>query len=709
MIQTISKRIEVDPNRGNDQPNARPSQPFKTLTAAVTAVQGNTLITLAPGTYSATTGERFPLTLPDGVMVTGQETTQGEGIVIAGGLVLQGQGQLRGVTVQNPQGVGIAIGSGSPLVRACRLTQCGSAGVQVTGSARPLVMNTRIEKVSGSGIRFVDQARGEVRDCIVLGCQTGIEVVATAAPLLMANQCSANQVGILVGGTASPVLRRNRLGQNQQLGLWLKDRSRPDLGQPGDVGGNVIQRNTQGDLRNDTGQTLISVGNDILPQRLSGPVTLAASQIPDPAAVPKSLLDSPVTSPSPATAPPATPSPATPSPPIPTRFSDLKGHWATPYVEALADRNLVKGFEDGTYRPDQTINRAQFAALVAASYGTIPLSKAAVRFVDVPPEMWAANAIDLAQRRGFLGGYPDQTFRPDQPMARVQGLVAVATGLKLPRAVANVLGVYRDRAQIPSYAIDALASATEQGLVVNYPDPAQLRPQEPMTRAEVAALIYQGLVALGQAPKLKSDVVVQAHTVQGSFPDIRTHWARDFIQGLLNQNLIRGYDDGQFYPDRPMTRGQFAALLNSAFTLTPRRPATLFRDVPPSYWATDAIQATYRAEFLSGFPDQTFGPESSIVRVQGWVAVVNGLALLAGQAGNQGGLGRFSDRSQIPSYALDAVAKATQLKLVVNVPDINELSPNRVASRADISALIYQTLVQQRRLPALASPYIVRP
>ena len=87
-------------------------------------------------------------------------------------------------------------------------------------------------------------------------------------------------------------------------------------------------------------------------------------------------------------------------------------------------------------------------------------------------------------------------------MGRVQAIVAVATGLKLPPAAASSLGVYRDRAQIPSYAIDALASATQAGLVINHPDPEQLRPLETITRAEVAVLIYQGLVAQGQAPRL---------------------------------------------------------------------------------------------------------------------------------------------------------------------------------------------------------------
>ncbi|MBE9158026.1 S-layer homology domain-containing protein [Nodosilinea sp. LEGE 06152] len=724
-MDTIAKTLDVDPTRGVDEPSGRPHLPHKTLTVALGATQGNTLIKLAPGTYSAATGERFPITVPDGVMIAGQEATQGQGIVIAGGgagpggssvgLVMQGQSQLRGVTVQNPQGVGILINSGAPLVRACRLSQC-VVGLQVASTARPLVTKTRVEDCGDRGLSFTDQARGEAQDCTVERCGTGIYIGQTAAPLMRGCQCSSNQIGVQIAGSASPVLRQTRLGQNQ-TGLVVQDTGRPDLGQPDDPAGNSLRYNRQADLRNDTRQSLLLVGNDVVPQGLVGAVTLGASQQPDPAAVPPPLLSRPASGEAPdAIAPGETPAPPIavaptppPAPATPSRFRDLGNHWATAYIEALADRNLVKGYPDNTYRPEDPINRAQFAALVAASYSLAPV-RASVTFVDVPPTHWASRAIDQAQRQGFLGGFPDQTFRPEQGMVRVQAMVAVATGLKLPPAPASGLGVYRDRAQIPSYAIDALASATQAGVVINHPDPGLLRPLETMTRAEVAVLIYQGLVAQEKAPRLNIGVTPPPTTMsRGSFPDIQTHWALDFIQGLLNLGLVQGDDAGRFNPAQPMTRAQFAALVNRAFAPAPRRPAQLFRDVPSGYWGASAIQTAYRGGFLSGFPDQTFGPENPLLRAQVWVALISGLALLPNQPGNLSLLGYYRDRDQIPDYAVNAIAKATQLNLVVNVPDIAQLHPNRVASRADVCAAVYQALVLQLRAARLDNPFIVRP
>jgi hypothetical protein len=514
-------------------------------------------------------------------------------------------------------------------------------------------------------------------------------------------------VGMAIAGNSSPVLRQNRLVQNQTWGLTVQDSARPDLGQADDPAGNTIRHNRQGDLRNDSHQPLVAVGNDLVPQGLSGAVTLGASQKPDPVAVPPILLGQP---PSPISPSPISPSPGPAPAPVSSRFRDLQDHWAASAIEALADRGLVKGYGDGSFRPQAAINRAQFAALIAASYGGRPPVRGAVTFVDVLPSHWAASAIDQAQRRGFLGGYPDQTFRPDQGMVRVQALVAVANGLGLPPAPASELGVYRDRAQIPSYAIDALAGATRVGLVVNHPDPALLRPLETITRAEAAVLIYQGLVALGQVPPLAGQETAPPPAIRrGSFPDIQTHWALDFIQGLLDLGLVQGDDTGRFNPNQPMVRAQFAALVSRAFAPAPRRPAQAWRDVPRGYWAATAIQVAYRGGFLSGFPDQTFGPENSLLRAQVWVALVAGLELLPQQTANLALLDRYRDRLSLPSYAVESVALATRLGMVVNVPDLAQLHPNRVATRADVCAAVYQALVLQRRSPPIDNPFIVRP
>ncbi|EGJ34384.1 S-layer domain protein [Moorena producens 3L] len=127
------------------------------------------------------------------------------------------------------------------------------------------------------------------------------------------------------------------------------------------------------------------------------------------------------------------------------------------------------------------------------------MGKGRGEFVDSSAKFWASQAIRKAAVMGFISGFPDRTFRPQQNLTRVQGLVSLVKGLGLTGGESSELGFYRDRTQIPSYATQAVATATQRRMVVNYPQPNQLNPMRPINRAEVAALIYQALVATGSA------------------------------------------------------------------------------------------------------------------------------------------------------------------------------------------------------------------
>jgi len=254
--------------------------------------------------------------------------------------------------------------------------------------------------------------------------------------------------------------------------------------------------------------------------------------------------------------------------------------------------------------------------------------------------------------------------------------------------------------------VDALATATRQRLVVNYPEPLVLRPVVPMTRGELAALMYQGRVAIGQSPQIASPYIVRPDTTQTTFSDLSDHWAADFIQGLASLNLVGGLQDGRFAPDEPIDRAQFATLLVNAFAPSPRRPTTFFVDVPPDFWAAEAIQTAYRGNFMAGFPDRTFGPTNPLLRVQVWIALVSGLFNIDRPA-NLETLAPFADSNTVPLYARRPTAIALAEKFITAKPGDRRLRPNQVATRAEASVAIYQALVAQQRLPAIASEYVV--
>ncbi|MFM7449358.1 MAG: family 10 glycosylhydrolase [Leptolyngbyaceae cyanobacterium] len=214
----------------------------------------------------------------------------------------------------------------------------------------------------------------------------------------------------------------------------------------------------------------------------------------------------------------------------PANFPDIQTHWAQAFIDALAQRRIVSGFPDGTFRPEQAVTRAEFAVMAQSSFPTLPFQRVYVPFKDVPANHWAAKAIQWAYERGLLTGYPDQTFKPSAAIVRVQSWVALVGGLGLGTSGTVPLAtLYQDANQIPTWATTAVAAATEAAIVVNQPNPRQLRPNQPTTRAEVSVILYQCLVQLGQVGPIPSGAIgrwpVGSQTVLVNHPrEFRAVW-----------------------------------------------------------------------------------------------------------------------------------------------------------------------------------------
>ena len=202
-------------------------------------------------------------------------------------------------------------------------------------------------------------------------------------------------------------------------------------------------------------------------------------------------------------------------------------------------------------------------------------------------------------------------------------------------------------------------------------------------------------------------ISVNSAFAQTAFNDVPTgYWAQTFILELASRNIIKGFPDGGFRPNDPVTRAQFAAMLNKAINKAPIRGGITFVDVDANYWAASAIQKSYTTGFLSGYPGNVFEPGQNIPRVQILVSLANGLNYAASQA-PETILLTYADASGIPNYARNSVAAATENRLVVNYPNVQFLNPNQTATRAEVAAFIYQALVRSGQANAIASPYIV--
>jgi hypothetical protein len=204
------------------------------------------------------------------------------------------------------------------------------------------------------------------------------------------------------------------------------------------------------------------------------------------------------------------PAQQTPAPSQAINFVDVpQNYWARSFIDVLAARGIVTGFAGDYFRPDRPVTRAEFAALLQDAFDQ-KSGQTATRFKDIKSDFWAVRAVDSATQAGFLKGYPGNIFQPQQEIPRAQVLVALASGLNLPTVSSpkEVLRIYKDANQIPDYATEKIAAATQAGLVVNYPDPKSLNPNQNATRAEVAAIIHQALVHARKAEPIESQYLI---------------------------------------------------------------------------------------------------------------------------------------------------------------------------------------------------------
>ncbi len=193
-----------------------------------------------------------------------------------------------------------------------------------------------------------------------------------------------------------------------------------------------------------------------------------------------------------------------------------------------------------------------------------------------------------------------------------------------------------------------------------------------------------------------------------SFSDVpEQYWAYPFISKLGEEKLIS--DSSSFEPDAPITRAGMASLISQAFKDVPSTQATKnFKDVSYDNNVVADINKAVEIGFMKGYSDENFSRDHNIPRYKVFVALATGLNL---EPSNNADtiLQNFSDSKDLPKWSLDKVAAATEAGLAINRPDfdLTSLKPHELATRAEVAAMIYQTLAKLGKVPQIDSQYIV--
>ncbi len=111
-----------------------------------------------------------------------------------------------------------------------------------------------------------------------------------------------------------------------------------------------------------------------------------------------------------------------------TGFNDVAASdWCAKYIARLSTSGIIKGYGDGTFKPNNPITRAEFATMCVRFFEgrTESITDAKSDFTDVADDHWAKDYIDKAAKQGFVTGYPDGTFGPDNYITRAEVVTVV--------------------------------------------------------------------------------------------------------------------------------------------------------------------------------------------------------------------------------------------------------------------------------------------
>ena len=168
-------------------------------------------------------------------------------------------------------------------------------------------------------------------------------------------------------------------------------------------------------------------------------------------------------------------------------------------------------------------------------------------------------------------------------------------------------------------------------------------------------------------------------------PDVSNHhWALPYISQLLDQDIMYIYRDGNFYPNTPITRGEFAYSLAKSLNLTPSITTDLI-DIT-NHPAEGYISALVKEGIITGYPDKTFRPQKKVTRAE----IITMLARSLNLEDEQKRIvldNKFYNDVTGDHWAQDLISLATRIEIIDGYPD-GSFKPNNYVTRAESAKLL---------------------
>jgi uncharacterized protein YjdB len=172
--------------------------------------------------------------------------------------------------------------------------------------------------------------------------------------------------------------------------------------------------------------------------------------------------------------------------PVKATLKDITGHWAEASINQLVNVGAVSGYPDGTFKPDNTITRAEFATILVKAFNLE--AKSGKVFSDTTGH-WAKDTISTAAGHGIVSGYSASNFGPNNLITREQMAVMISKAANLSGGEGKT---FADSAQIANWAKAAVAATSNKNIISGYPNNT-FRPKAHATRAEAVTVIVKAV------------------------------------------------------------------------------------------------------------------------------------------------------------------------------------------------------------------------
>lgn len=191
---------------------------------------------------------------------------------------------------------------------------------------------------------------------------------------------------------------------------------------------------------------------------------------------------------------------------------------------------------------------------------------------------------------------------------------------------------------------------------------------------------------------ISNELLGADHSVKGKFSDVSdSHWAKLPVESLAAMNILNGYADGTFGPDKIVTREEFVKMIISAFAIPVQKSDASFADVSSDFWAAEYIYTAEANGIITGISSEKFGVGQPITRQDMAVIMSRVITYKAISVGS--GSASFADEALIADYAAESVASLAGAGIVNGLPD-GSFNPLGSLTRAEAAKVIYELVIR---------------